>query len=182
MQNYQGSKGIWVDIFPIDNTKKQKSIFSKVQSFYINQIKREMFLRLKYKKNGKVIKRIDQEEIIKSVIRFILCWWIYISRGSNLIKLQQKIMNLNKNNESEFLINFGSRYGIKKQTMPRNIYLPTIDMEFEGRLYKIPNNYKYFLKRIYGDNYMDLPPIDKRITHNPKKIVFEDGEEINFDE
>ena len=29
---------------------------------------------------------------------------------------------------------------------------------------------------------MDLPPIDKRITHNPKKIVFEDGEEINFDE
>ena len=38
------------------------------------------------------------------------------------------------------------------------------------------------LRKIYGDNYMQLPPEEKRVTHNPLKIVFEDGEEVIFDE
>ena len=27
---------------------------------------------------------------------------------------------------------------------------------------------------------MELPPIEKRVTHNPVKIKFEDGEKIEF--
>ena len=36
---------------------------------------------------------------------------------------------------------------------------------FEDVEVKIPVNYDGMLKRLYG-NYMELPPVDKRITHH----------------
>jgi hypothetical protein len=29
-----------------------------------------------------------------------------------------------------------------------------------------------YLKKIYGDNYMELPPLEKRINHLPDTIIF----------
>ena len=37
--------------------------------------------------------------------------------------------------------------------------------EFEGREYKIPIGYDKWLRKIYGD-YMQLPPVEKRINHH----------------
>lgn len=182
IENYQGPQGIWVDIFPLDNSDKQMSLILRVKSFYVNRIRREILLRLNFNKKEKRLSRFDKTNIYKSLIKFVLCWWIYILKTDNLTKLQQKIMQLNKNNHSQYLVNFGSRYGIKKQTMKREIYYPTNKMEFEGRLYKVPNDYEYIVKRLYGEKYMELPPIEQRVTHNPIKIKFEDGEEINFNE
>ena len=43
-----------------------------------------------------------------------------------------------------------------------------------------PNKYDKILTVIYGD-YMKLPPIEERVDHNPRKIIFEDKEEFLFD-
>lgn len=181
VESYEGPKGIWVDIFVLDNAEKQKSIITKIQSLYMNEIRREILIRSKFCNNtGEKITRFKRSNIIKSFIGIILGWWTFIPKFEKLGQIQQNIMRINKNDNSKYLVNFGSQYGIKKQTMPRSIYFPTKKLEFEGRMYKVPNNYEYFLKRIYGDNYMTLPPVEKRITHNPKKIKFEDGEEIIF--
>lgn len=180
IQSYTGPKGIWVDIFVLDNAEKQNSIITKIQSFYVKQIRKEIGFRSNFYRNGERITRINRKNIAKSLIIFALSWWIYILKFENLGIAQQKIMEINKNNDSPYLVNFGSAYGVKKQTMHRSVYFPTKKMEFEGRLYKVPNNYEYFLKRIYGDDYMILPPIEERVTHNPQKIKFEDGEEIIF--
>ena len=46
-------------------------------------------------------------------------------------------------------------------------------MEFEQKNYKVPSGYDEWLRALYG-NYMELPPIEKRVsTHKFKayKIV-----------
>jgi len=53
---------------------------------------------------------------------------------------------------------------------------------FEGRSYVCPNEARLYLSRMYGDDYMEIPPVKKRKTHYPFYVVFSDGEEMIFEE
>ena len=46
---------------------------------------------------------------------------------------------------------------------------------FEGRKVPIPCGYKTYLRRLYGDNYMQLPPETDREQHPMIEISFEDA-------
>lgn len=54
-------------------------------------------------------------------------------------------------------------------------------MAFEDRFYVCPSEAELCLERIYGDNYMQIPPENKRKSHYPLRVVFSDGEEILFE-
>ena len=58
--------------------------------------------------------------------------------------------------------------GIEEKTY----YEPPILLPFEGKEYYAPREYDGLLTKLYG-NYMELPPIEKRITHNPVRISFD---------
>lgn len=51
----------------------------------------------------------------------------------------------------------------------KEAFEPAKTLSFEGKSYKVPNKYDEILTGIYGD-YMQLPPIEKRVTHNPVRI------------
>ena len=48
---------------------------------------------------------------------------------------------------------------------------PSVDINFQGRTYKIMNNWDQYLRIMYGD-YMKLPPEDKRAWHFEGEIRF----------
>lgn len=167
---YSTENGIWVDIFPLDNTKKENSLILKVQWQIIKLFKIIASNKLQVEQKVTNIK-----EFIRKVVR-------KITNIQTLMSVFNKIMKLQNNKNNKYFINFGSQYGIKKQTHLKEKYMPTKELEFEGKMYKVPNDSDYVLTKIYGKNYMQLPPIEKRVTHNPVSIKFEDGEEIIFDE
>ena len=39
------------------------------------------------------------------------------------------------------------------------------------------SDYKEVLSKVYGDDYMELPPVEERITHQPQKVIFDLSEE-----
>ena len=43
---------------------------------------------------------------------------------------------------------------------------------FEGHEFYGPKNYDLILTKFFGPNYMELPPIEKRITHEPAMVDF----------
>ena len=52
-----------------------------------------------------------------------------------------------------------------KGCFPADDIASSVDIEFEGRLYKTMVGYKDYLERTYGD-YMTLPPVEQRVTHH----------------
>lgn len=167
-ENYDGNSGIWVDIFPLDNGNKKINFIEKVQFIFVG------IIRTSIAKKSKVIVGKDKlsKRIFINVFKFL--------PKNVLISFQYKLMTLNKNCNSEYVINLGSQYGYKKQVHLRNKIFPCKKHVFEGKLYNVPNDSDYVLRNIYGADYMKLPPIEKRITHNPIEVTFEDGENIKF--
>lgn len=54
----------------------------------------------------------------------------------------------------------------------KNDIFPLIKSEFEGMKVYIPCNYQKYLKKLYGENYMLVPPVEKREKHFILDIAF----------
>ncbi|MBR5547928.1 MAG: LicD family protein [Clostridia bacterium] len=152
-------KGIYVDIFPLDDAKKEQSPGKWLRTKmikYINAV-------LCYKKKIPVISRSKK----LCCVPFGWMPMIWLST------IQSRLMQMENGKNAEYFVNYGSNYKTVKQTMRKEVYFPPCKLEFEGKLYNCPNDWEYVLKRIFGPNYMQLPPIEKRVTHRPVRICFD---------
>lgn len=162
--------GMWVDIFPLDYTNDCEGKSLQKREKYIKKLKGILYL-----KNLREI--TSEDNFIKKTGISIL----QIIPNRFLHYLINKLMKGKCDNKNKYFVNFGSQYGIRKQTHLKDKYFPAVDVKFEGRMYKAPRDYNYVLTKIYGKNYMELPPVEKRVTHNPIRIKFENEPEINFE-
>ena len=62
------------------------------------------------------------------------------------------------------------RYKVRHQ---KKIYEKRLKVRFEGKEYWAPGNYDEYLTNIYGD-YMQLPPIEKQISHHKNNIFWKE--------
>lgn len=116
-------------------------------------------------------------KIIKIVCKLIH----YVLKGFNisnqwLYNKAKKVITQYNETDSEW-------YGWAFETIPKKSIFrkdelfPTKICEFEGLQLRIPNKVENYLIRYFGNDYMTLPPEEKRHNHKPYKLVFEDGEE-----
>ncbi len=59
------------------------------------------------------------------------------------------------------------------EMVDKSVFESDIYQEFEGREYRVPIGYDAWLRSIYGD-YMQLPPIEHRVTHHTFKAWWKD--------
>ena len=85
-----------------------------------------------------------------------------------------------KSKGKKYTSNFTSHYDIKRQTMLSVFFGRDGELTFAGRKYMVPTDYKSVLTSIFGENYMQIPPKEKQITHHPSLIRFSDGTEVVF--
>ena len=71
-----------------------------------------------------------------------------------------------------YYVNYFSQYGHRKQTMPKDWYFPAHDIVFDGVTVLAPHETEKILTRIYGANYMQIPPEEKRVVRKPVRISF----------
>ena len=151
-------KGVYVDIFPLDNANKERSIFQDIQAKICKGLTSFQYRRRKATMITKTPLGIK-----------ILYPFLSLFSVKTISKIIDKIMQLNKNDNSPYFINIASFINVHKHTILKEKYLPSVKMEFEGKLYNVPRDYDYVLNRLYGD-YMTLPPENKRVTHKPNRI------------
>lgn len=154
--------GIFVDIFPIDGAKSYGKYLG---------IKKKVVRYLLDNKN-RVIEK-DKRRIIKYYISRILS-------VKSWLTLMKKIA-IDNSSSCNYYINYGSQYSVLRKTMPKAWYGNGTDVLFDGRYYSAPAEYKKVLNRIFGLNYMEIPPIEKRKTHYPLYVMFSNGEEMFFE-
>lgn len=153
---------IFLDIFVLDETDGYSE---KLNSQYENYKRLEAMRNRKYNDTDISLKTFISKLIAPKDYKDVL--------KRSLAKDMEK--------DKSYYTNFFSQYGLKRQTMPKDWYGEGVEVEFEGGKYIAPAEYKKFLNQLYGPNYMDIPPVEKRRTHYPLYVKFTDGEEMRFD-
>lgn len=72
------------------------------------------------------------------------------------------VYSMCKNDKSKNVTVPTDRRHFLGEIFPRETMCETIDAEFEGRVYRLPKAYDYYLNKRYGD-YMKIPPKEKQV-------------------
>ena len=150
--------GINVDVFPLEN----------VTSGRITRLQRRVAVkmdRLVKRKMGFKDKKSIKQQIIDVSLSSIMSVKL-------LKKCRDFISKLQENNDNSTHFIRMSWHHIDQSLWLKEKLLPVSQVEFEGKMYPAPHNPDYFLKIMYGDDYMQLPPVEKRITHGLVKLSF----------
>jgi len=152
-------KGIYIDIFPIDNVKREASFFQTAQADIVKYLK-----IANYSRQG-----IAKELSFKTKV---LCAASKVCSVSRINRHINSLMKAYNKKPTDYCVNLGSNYSYKKQTMPKDYYGEPVLLPFEGNQFFAPKQYQEVLTKIYGD-YMKLPPEDKRVSlHYIERIDF----------
>lgn len=147
-------QSLWIDILPLDGLPDDKRIVNKLY-------RKSLFARrcLQIQKSKKGTGKSSIKTILKPFIKFFLCKWGI----ENNVAYINKISRTYSIDETPFIGGIAMGYG-PNERMPKLEYLKSTEVEFEGRKYKAPNCWDFYLKALYGD-YMSLPPIEQRVAH-----------------
>lgn len=142
--------GICVDVFPFD-------YYADVNK---EMVKLDTYRRLSvYTLYGIHSKNAG----LKNIIRYLLVLVFRLTR----VKTWNKKMNLlsmqaNDNDSIDYLME-NKRTSTKFE---KTLLDKVIDSPFEDRTYKIPEASHQILSAIYGDDFMEIPPVEKRVKHD----------------
>lgn len=151
----KGKMGVWIDVFPIDGNFKNN--FLNAMQYRTANILRKIIgaQSAGFGKGTTAAKRIEKiifYPLLKIIPHKFLC---------NLINKLSAIKDFNSSMFAGLVI-WG--YG-KKERMPKEVFINTTEVEFEGCKFKAPSNYDNILSNIYGD-YMTPPPKEKQSRHD----------------
>lgn len=154
-ENYTG---INIDIWPFD-----KCILALVPL-------QTLLIKFIWKLHRTKNKISDPKNKLKLYIGNFFC--LFFSKGF-LENFHKKLYLIFNKFNTKYVSFFSGRYGIKRETHKLNEIYPLGKMCFEEKEYCVPREYDIYLKKHYGDDYMELPPAEKRVNHEPKYILFD---------
>ncbi|SHF22128.1 LicD family protein [Alkalibacter saccharofermentans] len=152
LKDYNMHHGIFIDIFPLDKIKDKND---KKLDFRVNCAKKVLTLRTI--RNGHIEHMSKNKRIVAKILR-PLTFLIPLRFYDSLIDY---IYGYENGGDSNYVTNFSSQYGWRKQTFPIDVYGEGTYLEFEGHQFMAPDKWEVILKSLYGD-YMKLPPEEKR--------------------
>ena len=141
--------GVFMDIFPVD---------------YVTDDLQE---RERIFKEKKLLYKIRRCKISNSnPLQSKLAYFVYKHWPLSVKQIERSIRKLIVLDEPTRTVCNMTEAGPKiKGCFPAEDIASSVDIEFEGKLYKTMVGYKDYLERTYGD-YMTLPPVEQRVTHH----------------
>ena len=142
--------GICVDVFPFDDYKDVNKEITKL----------DMYRRLSvYTLYG--IR--NKEAGIKNVVRYLMLVAFRLTRVKTWNKKLNDYSKVPVNSEYIDYLMESKKYSTKIDAKALD---KVVGFKFEDRVYNIPTDYDHILTTIYGADYMEIPPIEKRIQHD----------------
>jgi len=154
--------GVYIDIFPLDATNETKEQFLRNyrRRRLVNSIYQLSQMHFSLSALNSRIKQGDRKFIIKDLLSLFVPNYLSKYIRKKLICLDEKG---NESNGS-FLVSYYGDYG-EKEYFKKEWFADYKMADFESLKVRIPCEYDSYLRQLYG-NYMELPPIEKRITHH----------------
>ena len=156
-------KGAFIDIFSLDEVREPGSLAFKLRliriKFYLHAL---MFraARTYYKEH-------------RSRARYLLDLLAYIpfagASNKTLLDRAEKLIKKDNGKGGRYLLNFASTYKLSKEIFLKESLFPCRLYAFEGHKVSSYRDMEAYLRSLYGD-YMELPPEDKRHSHEPLEL------------
>ena len=148
--------GVNIDLFPIEGcpTTEVANYVSE-----ITHLKQRITQVIPY---FKIVSKKRWIWWIKCLLKRLL-YWNFKPISKLKKQLNQRVQCFDFNNSELVGAVLGS-YGIK-EVMPRTACDRYVDLPFENRKFRAIEGYETYLRNLYGD-YMQLPPIEKRVSHH----------------
>ena len=144
-------KRLYFDVFPLDNVpddNKTLKVFEK-----------------KIVKKKRLIQLIDFRKYTNSkpklLMKKIISWSLRPFR-QRILHSFDSLMKLYRACDTLHICSLCSQYSFKKQVMLKTVYgVPSLHKFEDTELY-IPENIHSYLKTLFGEDYMTIPPVEKR--------------------
>ena len=156
------NKEIFIDVFPFDKVSDLGYEKVKIRANLIKVIRDTIYLKRHIKKLYEC-----NFKIFATVLRIFPVKFLYF--------MQKKMMTYYQNKNTHHCICYIGEYKTRNEYMNIDDFLPVKKGDFENKKFNILNNPHAYLEKIYG-NYMELPPVNKRITHGILKVDFLKGD------
>lgn len=162
-RNLDIEKGIYVDIYPIDNLPdSDEAYFRQYKRFHRMAVLYAWRQSSELDVSGRSVKLF-----VKKAVKCCVSTVLKLVPQKCFIRAMDKAATRYNTTET-------GRKGNLYYPKPVNIFeklYPLMDHPFEDRTIKIPNCAEQHLASRYGD-YMSMPPEEKRIGHKPYKLDF----------
>ena len=172
---YQNKSGkaseICIDIFVYDKTdinKKFGRSFQNAAKKFLYHVKR---FKAKKELTGK--SECAKSMLVTLAFRFFSSVMSFDFINRSLFKIMTKDQNKNR----AYVTNWGSCYNYKKSTFKSaDVCEKGFKMPFENLSIVVPSGWKNYLEITYGEDYMTLPPKEKRVFHGVNLCGTEDAD------
>lgn len=156
-KNFKINHGVYLDIFPLDgypSSKLKSYILDFLKKIYNSRISLEFSLD-------------DSSCVCKKILKNFLKLFYPVCR--KVIEKREKLFKKYDFDSCDYIANHCGAWG-KKEIMPKEIFGKGTIGSFDGIQVILPEKYDEYLTRMYGD-YMELPPIEKRIAHHYCDVI-----------
>ena len=157
---------VWMDVFPIDGNPVDKKENRRLYEKSL-RLRKLIFIKIAKKGEGKTaLKRILKPAVIAA-----------LKVAVPMNRLLERIDRLSQTVPYDSTPYVGCvmwGYG-PRERMSRKKFMIPVMVDFEGRKMPAPSNYDHYLRGLFHD-YMQLPPVEKRVMHGMDAWLLEDGE------
>jgi len=142
-------KRLYFDIFPLDFIPEDAFVAQQHEKRVLKKKKLLSYVDFREYGNGPIA-RIGKKVLSLTLSPF---------RQAILHSLEDEMTKVRK---SSRICSLASQYSYQKQNFPYDVYGAPKEYEFCGYRFYGPSKSDAYLTQLYGGDYMDLPPVEKR--------------------
>ncbi|MBR6027701.1 MAG: LicD family protein [Clostridia bacterium] len=144
-------QGIFIDIFPFDTGRKLTGLRGKIRSKFNLMVIGHFYIM-----NGELPNN-----------------WVHHVMALLPMGFYRWVARRWTRNKGDHYLNYWGVHTLMREIVPIDKCDPPGEIAFEDRVFSCPRDPDALLSSWYGPNYMQLPPKDKQVTHNPVRLSFD---------
>lgn len=172
-QNYPYEKGINIDVFVIENVSRYKAI-RILDGLLATSFKFVSTSMLFYRYPNQLVKAMFSLTT-SSKIYYVLrrCLGFLFSGISHERWLRWYDIYISRHHEASEMVTIPTGTRLYSGEMhPREVWLPFSKGLFCGHEVNLPHDADRYIRNMYGNNYMQIPPKEKQETHSVVRLKF----------
>ena len=172
--NFPYNKGIFIDILIIDKVSDNKLV-RKIDGFLADAMRIVATSMLDYKYPNSLMHELMNATMSSRIyflsrrfIGFLFCLFSHRKWCDMYDKFVSR-------HESENTMDMTVATGQKRysgEIIKGDVWFPYSKGYFRGKEFNLPNDVHQYLTEIYGDDFMELPPVEKRVLHPIVRLKF----------